>query len=85
MLSLGSPAAIKRHWWDVRARAIQQSVAMVRNAEFQFQNSRGQQLHGVEFLPDQQPIATLIWHHGICEHIGRYTPGKHPGALALSC
>eukprot|EP00878_Enallax_costatus_P028579 GHUV01030877.1.p1 GENE.GHUV01030877.1~~GHUV01030877.1.p1 ORF type:complete len:232 (+),score=35.41 GHUV01030877.1:594-1289(+) len=48
----------------------------MRQTDFTFQNTRGQELLGVEFLPDssQQQWATLIWHHGICEHSGRYTP-----------
>uniref|UniRef100_A0A383WFB9 Serine aminopeptidase S33 domain-containing protein n=1 Tax=Tetradesmus obliquus TaxID=3088 RepID=A0A383WFB9_TETOB len=46
----------------------------MRQTEFTFVNGREQSLVGTEFLPDSAPWATLIWHHGVCEHSGRYTP-----------
>ncbi|KAI8469469.1 MAG: Alpha/Beta hydrolase protein [Monoraphidium minutum] len=42
--------------------------------EFRWTNGRGQDMHGAEFLPEGGAAAALLWHHGICEHSGRYTP-----------
>lgn len=42
---------------------------------FEFENDRGQKLHGVEYKPDGGQFATLIWNHGVCEHKERYVPG----------
>lgn len=45
--------------------------------EFRWQNGRGQNMYGVEFLPAGGATAArgaLLWHHGICEHSGRYAP-----------
>jgi hypothetical protein len=50
------------------------SPIMVRVNNFEFVNSRQQKLAGVEVLPDA-PVATLIFHHGVGEHTGRYLPG----------
>jgi len=36
-------------------------------------NARGQTLQTVLYLPAETPVATLVWHHGFGEHIGRYT------------
>ena len=50
---------------------------MVRMATFEFENARGQKLHATEYLPDHgEPSAYLVWHHGVCEHSGRYVPGE---------
>lgn len=64
-------------------KAIRRCLATVsclemKQTEFSFENDRGHKLLGAEFVPDsaQQQWATLIWHHGVCEHSGRYTPGK---------
>lgn len=43
--------------------------------EFRWKNGRGQDLLGAEYMPTGgAPKASLLWHHGICEHSGRYTP-----------
>lgn len=47
---------------------------MVRVNNFEFVNNRQQKLVGLEVLPDA-PVATLIFHHGVGEHTGRYLPG----------
>lgn len=49
---------------------------MSQPCRFEFENDRGQKLHGVEFLPSGKQWATLIWNHGVCEHKERYVPGK---------
>jgi hypothetical protein len=36
----------------------------MRQTEFTFVNGREQSLVGTEFLPDSNPWATLVWHHG---------------------
>jgi len=45
--------------------------------EFRWTNGRGQDMLGVEYLPPGAPKASLLWHHGVCEHSGRYTPGAY--------
>jgi hypothetical protein len=52
---------------------------MAQACRFEFENDRGQKLHGVEFVPvpSNRQVATLIWNHGICEHKERYVPGEH--------
>jgi acylglycerol lipase len=48
---------------------------MVKFQEGKRKNSRDQQLHTVQYLPDQgAPKAVLVWHHGYGEHLGRYKP-----------
>ncbi|KIZ04797.1 alpha/beta fold family hydrolase [Monoraphidium neglectum] len=42
--------------------------------EFRWRNGRNQDMQGVEFIPAGGAKAALLWHHGICEHSGRYTP-----------
>jgi hypothetical protein len=44
--------------------------------EFRWRNGRNQDMQGVEFIPAGGAKAALLWHHGICEHSGRYTPGE---------
>eukprot|EP00882_Tetradesmus_deserticola_P005694 GHRQ01005995.1.p1 GENE.GHRQ01005995.1~~GHRQ01005995.1.p1 ORF type:complete len:263 (+),score=86.57 GHRQ01005995.1:298-1086(+) len=46
----------------------------MRQTEFTLGNGRQQSLVGTEFLPGSSPWATLLWHHGVCEHSGRYAP-----------
>ncbi len=48
--------------------------------EFRWTNGRGQDMLGVEYLPSGTPKASLLWHHGVCEHSGRYTPGAPAAA-----
>jgi hypothetical protein len=50
---------------------------------FDFENGRGQKLHGVEFIPPSgsKQWASLVWNHGVCEHKERYVPGE--GLLSL--
>jgi hypothetical protein len=52
---------------------------MAQACRFEFENDRGQKLHGVEFVPvpSSQQVATLIWNHGVCEHKERYVPGEN--------
>lgn len=64
-----------------RKRLICASI-MAKACRFEFENDRGLKLHGVEYLPDsRQQWATLIWHHGVCEHKERYCAGE----LLLLC
>jgi len=53
-------------------------IVMAQPCRFVFENDRGQKLHGVEYVPtdSSKQWATLIWHHGVCEHKERYCAGK---------
>ena len=42
--------------------------------EFAWTNGRGQAMLGVEYLPHGPAQGALLWHHGVCEHSGRYGP-----------
>lgn len=53
-----------------------ESPNMPHICRFEFENDRGQRLHGVEYKPDRGQFATLIWNHGVCEHKERYVPGS---------
>ncbi|KAG7667050.1 hypothetical protein Ndes2526B_g04463 [Nannochloris sp. 'desiccata'] len=46
---------------------------MVRFSKGKFTSSTGDDLVTVEYLPDSAPRAVLCFHHGIQEHIGRYS------------
>lgn len=53
------------------------TMASARATEFRWTNGRGQELLGVEHLPPGGAAAAkaaLVWHHGVCEHSGRYAP-----------
>lgn len=36
----------------------------------------GEKLYTTSYLPDEPPRAAFVIHHGLAEHIGRYTPSK---------
>ncbi len=46
---------------------------MVRVSKGKLTSSTGDELVTVEYLPDSAPRAVLCFHHGIQEHIGRYS------------
>lgn len=58
-------------------RAVSQasSPKMVTFTEGQHVNSRGQTLYTVQYMPEGQPTAALVFHHGYGEHVGRYVDG----------
>jgi alpha-beta hydrolase superfamily lysophospholipase len=48
---------------------------MVQFIESERASAKGQKVAGVAFLPDAAagpPVALLVFHHGIGEHVGRY-------------
>lgn len=59
-----------------RARTIA-AAAMVQIVEGERASARGHKLYSVAYLPDggAPPAALLCWHHGVAEHIGRYSEG----------
>lgn len=84
------PPSDSQRFGSVSATLNSYRTGSMQQNEFEFQNRRGQNLLGVEFLPEteQQQWATLIWHHGVCEHSGRYIPGtavQHVASHHASC
>lgn len=67
-----------KHRTNSKHRTLDFPLVMAQPCRFVFENNRGQKLHGVEYVPadSSKQWATLIWHHGVCEHKERYCPGK---------
>ena len=45
-------------------------------------SARGHKLHTVTVLPGAAsgpPVAVLVWHHGVAEHVGRWREGEPAG------
>lgn len=68
--TLGTPAGPTRSSAAAAAMAPPAPVC----TEFRWTNGRGQEMLGVEYAPPGPPAGALLWHHGVCEHSGRYTP-----------